>query len=371
MNSDNSKIFIKSNENQWIFVSILIGISFASNALSSFSEPLKYLKYIPFFIGLFLLISRGSMLKLSMGNTPFIIPFFIIIASSFVRPFQYNSIFLNSQIFIISALIVFLSTYKISFQIKLINLFVFFALLIDISIKKGLNLDFSFSALIRSETSNLESNLTAFLFGLFFIYWLTKKNNIWAILNLSLIIISFKRIVVVAVIICLLSNVLSIKFKQTIFRPVFFIIVNILFVFFTYYISTDHFQQIVFEIFGLQSGHFTEGRSTFVSLVMPELFNKPMAFITGIGQDNLRLILSSKLGCDQYFHNDVFKILVEHGLIIFVIFFYFFYKINIKFILFPIFLNICMTTDNVLIYTPVLICYLILVYTLNKSLDTN
>jgi hypothetical protein len=104
---------------------------------------------------------------------------------------------------------------------------------------------------------------------------------------------------------------------------------------------------------------------------MPEILNNPMAFVTGIGQDNLRMILSRIIGWDQYFHNDIFKIMVEHGIIIFAIFFHTLYKIDIKFIMFPIFLNICMASDNVLIYTPVLICYLILLHTLSSPSDHN
>jgi len=345
-----------------VLISILIAISFVSTDLSSKIDGLQYLKYLPLGIALlFLGYSKGKILKISRVRLEYCIPFALIVISSLLRPFQYNEFVFYSSLFIISGFFFWLIPFEFVIKLKLINVSLFLGFFIAI-ITQDVNLDFSFGALIRSETSSLESNMLPFLFGLFTIFWLIEKNNKWTIVNLIFVILSFKRIVFLGVLACFITYFLPQKIKKILFKPYLFVIVNLLFVGITYYISTEHFFDLTRELLGISAGHFTAGRSTFVRLVFPTIENNPLSLIIGNGQDYLKILLTEKLGYFQHFHNDIFKLLIEHGVVVFMFFFWFLYKIPKELILLSIFFNICMATDNVLIYTPVVFCFAMLCY---------
>jgi hypothetical protein len=202
-----------------------------------------------------------------------------------------------------------------------------------------------------------------FFFGLFFLFFLLRKNYIFALINLIFIILSFKRIVFVGILLCTLLYLLPQRLKKLLINRVNLIVFNLLVIVLFFFLSNGFFDEIVREITGLSIGHFTQGRSTFFTLVYPDLIAiKEQVVFFGIGQGNLLEILYENLGVRSLFHNDVFKLFAENGLLVFILFFHFLFKnkTNNQLIL-CVFFNLLLITDNVLTYAPVLLLFLIII----------
>lgn len=352
-------------------LSLLSGISIIGNEFGFIDDSFKYLKYLPLFLGLIILyISRLRIKRLSFTNEPQLFAFAIIIISTILRPFQFNEIVIFSLIFIFASIFPFIPKTSLRFNLKLINSIAFIGFIFTLS-RVDIQLDFSIKALVRSETSTAESNILPFIYGLFFIYWLIKKNSFWSILNALFILITFKRIVFFGAIVSSAFLFLPQNIKNCITKPSILILFNLLFVLLSFYISTDSFDSFVYNHIGIPAGHFTAGRSTFIRLVLPEILKNPFNLGIGIGQDNLKILLFSKLGYEQHFHNDIIKLFIEHGLIIFMLFLFLLYRVKKELLIFPIFLNICLFTDNILTYTPVIFCFLLLIDSLKINQNVN
>jgi len=351
----------------WPIISILVGISFISGSLSILTEDLKYIKYIPLILGAFFIIYGNAKIIISKKNRSFIFPFIILIISSLVRPLQYNSITFISITIFISSIILFLAPVNIRANLKIINGILIIGFLLLLFLARKITFNFSLKSLIFSDTSSLETNISCFLFGFFTIFWFIEKKWKWGIINFILVLLTFKRIVVLGVIISYLFYKQPEKLKLFIRKPTVIIIINLIYVGLSLYIASGQFADFIISHFGVGAGAFTKGRSTFNHLILPYILNHKSVFITGMGQDNLRLLLSSKLGYPQLFHNDIVKLLLEHGIFVFIAFFYFLYKIPFRLLPITIFFNVCMATDNILIYVSVVFCYFLLIN--NESIN--
>lgn len=349
--------FMKLKENNFLFFIVVLVL--IATDLGIFYSPLRLLKYIPILVFLFFLIKNQLVIKKTYFGL--IMPFIIVIGYNLIRiplgvPMKWVEL-----VFIFSSISLFLVSYDIKLNLKLLNIIccIVFIVLIGLDI----NVDFSLQAFLKSETSTGETNMLPFLFGLFFLYFLISKNYIFILINLIFIILSFKRIVFVGILSCTLLYLLPLRLKKLLINRVNLIVFNLLLVVFFFILSNGSFDEIVFQITGISIGYFTQGRSTFFTLVYPNLIAmiEYVVFI-GIGQGNLLEILYENLGVRFLFHNDVFKLFVENGILVFILFFHFLFKNKtINQLVVCVFFNLLMITDNVLIYAPVLLLFLIII----------
>ena len=340
-----------------VFILILI-----SNDLGDFFEPLKYFKYSGVILFLFNfnlsfgIISRSSF-KL---NSP-LFPFLILIVINVLRMDSYNYFSLLDSLIYFLSILPFITSKKVQPNYK----FIILSLILIFIIKFGTSfkLDLSLESFLLSETSSAETNTLPFLFGLFSIFFLIEKKYVFFLISIIMVFFSFKRIVFLSVVISLLFYTLNIHQKKNI--RLFLLLANFAWIAISFFIASDIFWDFSIEYTGLPPGQFTQGRSTRYAAVI-ELFeyNFIWNIIFGLGPGQVRTILEGfHFGDALQLHNDVLKVFLDYGFLIFFFFLLFFYSNKIKIIfVFSLFLNLILLTDNVLIYSPVLILYFSFIY---------
>jgi len=347
------------------FLFFIVALVLAATDLGLLFSPLRLLKYIPILVFLLFLIKNQLIIK--KANFDLIMPFIILISYNLIRISLGVPIKLVELVFIFSSISLFLVFNDVKLNLKFLNIICFIIFILIMGLDVGL--DFSLQAFLRSETSTGETNMLPFFFGLFFLFFLLSKNYIFAFINFIFIILSFRRIVFLGILSCTLLYLLPQRLKILFVNRANLLVFNLLLIVLFFFISTGFFDNIVQEYTGISIGYFTQGRSTYFTMVYPDLMAKiEHVVFVGIGQGNLIDILYKHLGVRFLFHNDVFKLFVENGLIVFILFFHFLFKNKtINQLILCIFFNLLLITDNVLTYAPVLLLFLILMNHLKQQ----
>lgn len=345
-----SKYPSKNSQYRFVFF-IVICCTILATELSIIFEPIKYLKYVLvlFFVGL--LVKRNLKIRIE----PTVYAFIILIGFSWLKIWQIDQRLLIESFLILVPVSVFLVTGPDVSFIKTANLLL--VLIFFLMFFQDIKLSLSLESFLRSETSDAETNMSSFLFALFFSYFYITKSKKWAFLNFIMVILALKRITFLSVFVVVAYDYFS---RLKIFKGIPLLIgINLLFVFVISLLGAGALDNIIFEMTGLPAAHFTQGRSTFVNIIMEGIsLSKFEAFFVGVGQGSTLKILEEGLGYHQLLHNDVFKLFWESGIVVFILFFYVLYKFNNRIL--TVQLNTFMLTDNILIYAPVLFLYLLL-----------
>lgn len=325
------------------------------------------LKYssIPLLI-FFLLITNKYRIYLNPVYFPFLFLFFLGCINLFLIGKQGSL----ELFFLISSVALFLPWVngKSNFNVKLF--FIFSTSLFILLNLKGISVDFSFFAFVRSETSNLEGGYS-FIFGLFFCYFFLSKKYKYSLLCFLLVVLTMKRIVFISCVLCVLIT-LSPRFIADIYLKRFFLVlINIFYLIFSYSFAAGYFDDIIRESFGINATHFSQGRTSLTSSIIPSLNeNLTQLFFIGRGAGTVVDSLTLSFGSYHLLHNDVLKIFYEYGLMAFICFFMLLYSGKSReSLIFAFSLNVYFFTDNVLIYTHVLVFYLVLALKLRESND--
>lgn len=346
-----------SNKQQFNLIFITTIVILGATEFGNFLSPLRLLKYSPLAVATVLLVKNNFSISLSRLKT--FLPFLIIVCWGIIKMLFGQPISILELLFIISSFILFFFEFNLNLNYKLINQFLFAYFFLSV----GLNfqIDFSLRALLASETSSGETNMLPFLFGFFTLFWVIKKNWFYAGVNILFSIFAFKRIAIIGIIIGLLYWLLPSGIKDVIKKIQLPLFANLSLLVFFLLVASGAFDEIVREMTGLSIGHFTQGRSTFFELVYPPLERMDAKVISiGIGQGQLVELLFTRLGERQLFHNDLVKIFVENGIIVYILFFYYLYRRkNHGQMLMAIYLNLLFITDNTVIYTPVIFLFLL------------
>ena len=356
MINSNPLISHRLKEYNYTLIFILI---FISRELAIMWYPFIYLKYLSILVFTFSILSQ-MIIKLNKNISPFL----LLIIITLTKIWQYNSQTFFDLFFIFSAISIFLINIDYKVNIYLVNILMIVAYFLIYY--NSINLNFSLLSFLTSKTSRTETNTSSFLFTLFSLFFFNIRNYKWFFINFIMLILTYKRITFVSltfVIILILFSRTNLKafFKKKYnILVLILVLVNIFYVFITYQFGKGKFDHLIVKLTGLSPGYFTQGRSTLIYLLVKNYIslNFNNAFFFGLGQGTLPLILESKLKYAQLIHNDIFKLFFEHGFFIFITFFYLLYKYSNFF--FAILFNLFMLTDNVLIYTPIIICFILL-----------
>lgn len=312
---------------------------------------LKYSVIIPVLF-LFFFFNDGK-----ITIKPFMYPFILLLSVFILNIFHYSVNGFIQFIIILSALIIFFlpQTNNVKLNIRLINIAVI--ILFVIILIPQLDLNLSYYAFVRSETSTSEHTFISFYFGIFTLYFIQEKKYGWALCNLIFLILAMKRIVIVGLLSALIISVLFGR-KVTKYKYVF-IIVNFAYLYFFYLLTTGMFDDLIFQYTGLSVGHFTKGRTgIFKTLQIFSDENFLPIFIHGIGFGQASNLVAQSIGYPDNLHNDILKIYAEFGFIVLMLFLYLFYSIkNTKALIMAFMFNVFLFTSNVLIYSPVLMLF--------------
>jgi hypothetical protein len=250
-------------------------------------------------------------------------------------------------------------TYTISkSNFAFVNLFLCLTFCLSMS-KIDLVFNFSFGSFLTSDFSSWENNSHPFIFLLFFIYAVNFKYNILAFVNFIFILISFKRIVFFAAVIYFIFfffNLLRLNLIKNLLKYSHGILI-----FIPYIINYPLIVDAVYDLTGLYMTHLTQGRSMFYSEIT-NTFSDPCWMILGYGPG--KVTEWSVENNDYLIHNDLLKLFLEFGLLVYLYFFnYLYHKIQKSLYLVLILLFL---TDNVFIYSY----FMIFLFIFNDALKS-
>lgn len=261
-------------------------------------------------------------------------------------------------VFWLCAVSLFLPYCDFAVNMKVLNLLFVIS---QLAIIPNLYIDFSLSAFFKSATSTVETNTPNFIFALFFIYHLFKGNKFYAVLNFCCIIIFFKRIIVIAVLICIILYVVHRIYgqKKTVkINPLLFVTANFLYLYITIAFANGNFNKMLHQLTGISVGELSMGRNTLYKLVGNDFVHSDLFNIVfGHGTASCsNFLMRYRIGD---LHNDILKLAYEQGIVVFSLFIYLLYKHAKTWfgLSLTIMMNIFFLTDNTLIYTMVSLIY--------------
>lgn len=370
---------------QLVFYAFLLLFSVFMFA-SSVSEELKYLKYaLPLLLGAVLLAIRKKItLKKNVWkhNLRFrylagLTCFYLIACCFNLFKGFYNVRFYQEFYFVLSPLLfsVLLLTLRPEKDYSRAVYFLFWGITaayiaekFPFFIEELLHPSLLIDAFLTSELPT-ESNF-AFEFGLFLIVFLEKKEKKYALFAFLLLLLSFKRIAIAAVIIYVLLALVHRLSKgrinpagnKTLWLLVNCAVVSVLFLFFS-----GAFDEFIENSFGLSSNFISQGRYNIYQDIFHH-FGRIDFFGFGLGSINIFL---SNTGYELVnLHSDVLKVFFELGPLFFVLWIFFFYRWTVTFLnaCLAIYINVLFFTDNVFIYFDVMfVFYVLMVYALPHS----
>jgi hypothetical protein len=322
---------------------------------------ISYVKYLTFIVFIFTGIhSKWNLDKQAFKTYSVIYPFLLLCLFYTLFIWNYNFFLFVDLIIILGAVLPFIFSKKIEINLYIVNVLLFVCFFISAGF--SFKLDFSYETFLLSTTSEAEGNILPFLFGLLTVFFFTQKDYLFTILNMAFVILSFKRIVFLAVCVVLLFQF----FKLNKYRYIAFILIlfNLLWLYFSHFITTELANDICKEVTGLSIGQLTQGRIVRYDYIWDKFAEYPLQHsMFGMGVGQVRVFIKQFFyGESLQLHNDIVKLFVDFGIIVFLTFFTFLYRKNHTFISLTILLNCFFLTDNVLIYEPVLFLYFLLSY---------
>ncbi len=351
-----------------IFLFTIISVTLIVDKVFTIFPEFRYLKYIgiPFF--LILVITNYKNFKF-YGINDRVKPYLLLITVSIILYPLLTKQGIFELIFIFAGISMFIFLPDIKININALNYFsIFLFILLYLG---GGSYDFSLEAFYKSNTSSTEGGYS-FIFGFFAIYYWEQRKFSKFLINLLFIVLSLKRIVFLGVIVVIILSVLPKKISNILTHKILLIGANLSFILITQMLTAGSFDENIRKHTGIGTGEFTSGRTFLYSLVLDkDVFSGRNMFL-GIGQGGTSNILEKHFEHNFLLHNDILKIVVEHGYLIFIVFFWLLYETKDEKILrLTIFLNLLYLTDNALIYQVVYLMYFVLSYLYIKESESD
>ena len=325
----------------------------------------SYLIYLPGILGILFLSLNGFKFVVSSFSFKYLILGFILVIFSGFLHFYELSLVGFSQIILISIpLIPFVVINNFNINIFIISIINIIGFLI-INLSNDFSFNFSIQSFYESNNSSLETNQHPFVFGLFVLYFFYKKEYPGFFLNLIFLILSFKRIVILGVLFSLLYFTIIRRFHlNQKFTAFFFPVLNVFVVIFFYLFSNNFFDDFIREITGLSPGHFSMGRQYIYKLLFDtwRLFDFTRFFF-GVGQGFSLVLVLNDLGHAP--HSDLIVLLIDHGIFVFLGFFFLIYKYRFTFLI--LYFNFLLFTDNILVYNFFIYSFLLICLFIEKN----
>jgi len=268
-----------------------------------------------------------------------------------------NAVFILAPLTFILFILPFFNPDKIGLYIK--TMF-FMSVLIYLS-EVGFSITDVVSTIQALATAHMPSEVATeselgFVFGFFVLYFFLKGNSKWyLVMSLLFFVISFKRIVIVGVVISLVVYLILKIFRIDIRRhklklTLMALVVNLTIIYGAQLLVSGTFDQHVLEYTGLSSDAFLLGRKTFYT----EVFEKFGSYnLVGLGLGKVDDALFNFLGYSMNLHSELIKNYLEFGLIIFLVWMSLLIYKNLfsnKSVVFLIYFNLLIVTDNIFIY---------------------
>lgn len=205
----------------------------------------------------------------------------------------------------------------------------------------------------------------ATFFALYAIYNLDKKGYKFLVFNFILILISLKRILVIAILFAVVFYYISKRWHYILrYKKIFItaaIILNIFYIFIGGLLASGMAGGFLHDTFGLSANHFTMGRQSLYNFAYSEFPGFPLM---GMGLGRTDDLLYAEMGWGERLHSDIIKNYFEFGPFLFVFWLYFLYNNSFstrRSITLTIFANVFFLTSNIFIYVSLMFFYYLFV----------
>lgn len=224
---------------------------------------------------------------------------------------------------------------------------------------------------ILNSTSPLESGLSH-LMGLIFVFCLIRARKFEMLMSFLLMVLFTKRIAIAATILVIIVFIIGSLFKekwQWKTTVIMIMIGNLLYIFLIYDIMYGNILNKIFRAMtGLSINQFTLGRFNLYKDLTEMITPTSIIFGNGTGQVNIFLRqfkIYEHIGFNP--HSDFLRLFLEYGLLFTILWFGKIYLSQVtqkdyKLLMVPLYLNILMFTDNVILYHYIMIPFFIIIY---------
>jgi len=363
------EMYNETNHGPFIILMVLYLISLTFSMIP-FLKELRYIKYIVPFISPFFLLPRKNYFRMmdELYIKNIVMYFLIVIQSLFFvylskplyQTFFEETVFFMTPLLFIYFLFKYYNHNGKDFYIKFLFWGIVFTYAVHLlSPERGTANPFFVNPIdlfMKAEkTMGIASH--GFYIGYFMIYFALKKNYRYFIYSLLITMMASKRIAIGALILVYLIYKFSSKDEWSSFKrvyiPVIMIVVNLILVYLLYNYTLGEYDDIIFNATGTYAGDLTTGRFWIYNLYM----TKHVLSWSGDGIGYVTKTISEIIGMKYNFHSDILKNYLEFGPVVFCLWIYFFYRINVrnlKMFLYVIYTNVLFISDNVFTYFDVL-----------------
>ncbi|NNL78263.1 MAG: hypothetical protein HKO68_18180, partial [Desulfobacterales bacterium] len=273
----------------------------------------RYALYLAPVIAVLIMLVTGDF---KFQFPPSVQPFILLLIFCIFTIYRADYNWARQTYFILAytTIFVFYDFSNIKVNIKLFNL-LFIAVFLVKAVLAGQFGVFALSqiSLIDSKSA-LESTL-AFPLGLFAIFFLYKKNYLWFLLNVVIVVLAFKRVVLFGVVACVLLFFIPRRIRAVLLSPYIITTAILLGVVFQLTLAVGEFDSFIKDAFGISTNHLLMGRQ--------ELWQRAIDFTDfnfwsfsyyGVGHGTLTNFLEGSYSMNRVLlHNDFLLILFENG----------------------------------------------------------
>ena len=308
--------------------------------------------YVYFFVLLLFFFNNEKKISLNYRNS-ICIPIILLVVFSLIKVWQISTRTLMDCGLLVLGTICYWNNKRFFVDVKLLNQLIWAGLLLCLIVNGG-TIHLGMTDFLTSDIG-YESAMFAYTLPFFMYYWLKRGNKRYVIINIICILLAGKRIALLAILVGLGYYYCDKRFNIKKIKSLI-IAANVIYLFFTFSLAAGYFDEFIQDSTGFTVNQLTMGRFELYNSVIENVdIFKHHTWLYGIGLGNSNIVIEETLEEAGILHNDLLKIFIECGLVIFMLFFFLLYDIRKKWQWgYIIIWNVILLTDNTLIYVPVI-----------------
>lgn len=220
-------------------------------------------------------------------------------------------------------------------------------------------------------TSSLEDHTFSFVIGLLAVFFLISGKHYLFITAILLATLSLKRISLLAIALCAVAYLFTKNKKNPAsMAAIIAVTANCLYIYFSYFVTTEAFNDLAAQYFGVNASHLTMGRNILYSQIFHNTSSNIFYELFGHGAGDSYLMAATSIFVEDgkvNLHNDILKIYYELGWIALISFIAILYSYKTKAIYLALYINIILFTDNISTYPLVIFVFLTLCFYLSDE----
>lgn len=211
-------------------------------------------------------------------------------------------------------------------------------------------------------TFGVESTYS-FCFGILAAWFLLERRYLWALVSAVMVVLTFKRIVILALLVFLILRFTPASLRRLVLNPVTATVAVFVGLVLGVEFALGHFDDLIMDATGYSADYLTKGRRWLWAKALDALkFSYGDFVITGLGLGKILGLLTEGQQRPSWvlLHNDFLLLYLAYGALMLGVFaFAVVAQKSVEERLLSVVLYVFMATDNVLIYQHVMVLYLL------------